>query len=457
MLKTYTLKNVNPSKLWKSIRFVLHWLSLPVKIFYNLSLGLVHNLMYIGSKKRDLKPVSFENRAKTFQEVLKKLPVIKGNGFKIYAPLIPLNSPINASNHGIENQAMLQGLLSFCSSELGYNDEQLINGLNLFLFGGMMSRGTKVNPVENRQMNNFKSCNTETLSAFSLAVAFLNAKKSKNTLEIDGNSYVPLSGPEYHLREKFETLVMTIMEEQDMALLEGANPEDPTASKLFKTLIKKAEGDVNLVLMKSIEGMFQPGLELTSKNALSILAALRVTDVKLRSLAARKYYRQLIWLYGYGLLGAIASPKENNLGQMLDLYTLSKLSKTWLGKKFWKFAMKRTWKLTKYQYNGLFTGLLEKAHPNTVNPKYIKTCLDNLYEETPRTYGFLKDSTVGSLASSFPVQSSKTFESEFMENLTHEVFLDVIEDRVRTGLSWVMQAIVLEKDPKILNQKEETP
>lgn len=453
MIKRYVLKTIKPNKLWKTIRFVLHWISLPLKVSKNLILGVFTRIVALSSKKRTISSVNYKQldlRQQYFNSLLKKLPVLKGSGLKVYAPRVPLDKPTNGSTHVSQNQTKLQALLVFLSSELGIHDEQLVNGLTNSFLGGFLTNGFTVNS-ENKAVNNIQSADDLLLSSVSLAIATLNVKKMSSNVEIDGEKYVPLSGVEFVLREKYEILILKIFEDYDMSFLEGATPEDETAKKLFKELIKQSEGDVNLIMMKSHLGMFQPGLELSSKNALAILAALKVTGVKLRSIAARKYYNKLLWKYGYGILGAFTNPKEKNLSEMLSLYTLSLLSTNFLGKLYWRLAMKWTWGHTKHKYNALFTGLLNKSHEKAVSQKYLDTCRANLYEEEPRNYGF---NTVGSVVANktkeYPVKYNNSFESEFMESQDLVVNLDIVDERVKTGLGWLLQALVLEEDPKKL-------
>jgi hypothetical protein len=256
--------------------------------------------------------------------------------------------------------------------------------------------------------------------------------------------------------------------ENDYALLEFSRPdnEDPQQAlwdKVQEHNLKCLPSQNRKV--KSIRGMWQPGLETVGAQALTILAALRIGDKIIGASYAKKEYRRLLFKFGYGLLSlfptAFAKSQRgyfNDHNCITCLYILSSLAETKLGRLFWKIPMLYVWMLSRTWYNGYFTGLLEKAHPGTVSQEYLDKCKAYLYEEKPLSYSYAQSACYP--AKEYPVKFNDMSQDEFYPDMPHELLVpDIIDDetkrqvlsgieKYRSGLGWLACAVMLEKDPK---------
>lgn len=449
--KKHVLTTLRPSNKWQLIRLVMHLMALPFKVAFNAILGsyAILSNSTLNKTRTIPAPVDLEQRKKHFTRVLSMLPMIQAPGYKMYAPKVPFGASPDGSNHDSTNQLVRQSILQFLCGHLNASDDMITMGTSSLMYENYLARGMKVNPYEQTVMINFQSASIDTLSGLNLAMVTQQIQTYETHL--DGTKYVNVSKGDDILREKYERLVVGIVETNDFSLLEGAFPSDKLAQTLYNEQLKKVNNQPEYIKMKSYLGMMQPGLELTSDGALALLAAVRIAEKKLKKREWSSLYSTLIWKYGYGLLGLFSSSSSdsNHLSNMMNLYVLSKLSDSPAGRFFWKMAMKFTWALTKNRYNGFYTGLLEKAHPGTVSEEYIDICQRFLCEEEPRLYSY--GNTVTSKSKSLPVKFNEQNDLDFSPEcqLQLEVHHDIESERIRSGLGFLAHLIMLEKNPEV--------
>lgn len=445
--KQHVLMTLRPTPNWERNRLILHWISLPFKMTKNLILGTLAILKDKTVKTRTVPPpVPLEQRQEYFKKVLNMLPIIQASGYKLYAPGVPFGRGPDGSNHKSENQIKRQAVLQFLSGQLNASDDMITMGTASLMYENYLSRGIKVNPHENTMMSNFQTPDVQSLAALNLSVVshYLNTY-----LSAISESKVYRTRGDDVFREKYERLIVGIVESNDLSLLEGAMPSDPLAKELYNKRLKEVNNQPEYVMMKSHLGMMQPGLELTPTAALTLLASVRIAQVKLQKRDYALLYHKLIWKHGYGLLGLFSS-KEDHSANLMNLYVLSKLAESPAGRFFWKTAMKFTWLMSKSQHNGFFTGLLEKAHPGTVSEEYLDNCIRYLCEDEPRIYAY--GNTVNSSAKVQPVPFNEQNDFDFSPeaDMLSEVHHDINDERVRAGLGFLAHLVMLEKDPKEL-------
>lgn len=426
-----------PTKTWQVIRFVLHWLTLPIKVIAIGSLGMYQ----IISKKLTIKDrkstgtLKLENIQKPyFKKVFDRLPIFHTTELKLYTNRVPYYAVPNGSNHNSDHQCSRHSTFAFLLSKLGLRDDAVDKATWMHMQGKWLARGYYWGP--DGLHYNAKTTSGDMLCGLNLAVL------------VTQNDAV---------KERFDQLVHHIIE-NDYSLLEGQSPDsDSVAYDLYQQKLKAAGYAPEKIEMKSERGMWQPGLETVGAQALTVLAALRIADKKLRSKEANKHYRKLLWKYGYGLLSlaptAYIDKKRgyfNDHNCLIALYVLSQLSDNRLGKLFWKLPMLYVWSLSKHWYNGYFTGLLNEAHPGTVSEAYLQRCKDYLYEEEPRTFGYAEREE--SVVSQVPVTYNRLPEDEFSPDIPHNEYVTSgrEEMKIKTGLGFIACAIMLENNPKEL-------
>lgn len=441
LLKKYEqfILNPDPSKLWKSMRFILHWVTLPLKL---IAIGGLMGYQIISKsmkKGREVpEPVDLDTRRKHFKSIFDRLPLYNTNELTLYVNRVPYYSTPNGYNHNPDHQCSRHSTFSFLMSKLDIKSEKIDKATRLHLQGQWLARGYNFHP-EHGLTFNASSTSGDMLCGLNLAM---------------------LTTEDPMVKDKFDELVSHIID-NDYSLLEGAAPgKEDAGHELYMNLLKQAGYRPEAVRMKSARGMWQPGLETVGAQALTILATLRVADKKLGNLKARKAYRKLLWKYGYGLLSlaptAYIDSKRgyfNDHNCLIALYVLSKLTDSSIGKLFWKIPMILVWSLSKHWYNGYFTGLLNETHPGTVSPQYIQDCMSFLYEETPRSYGFVDMKATNIPFSEQPANFNLLDEDEFspdvpMDREIHDTPGD--SNKVKTGLGFIAAAILLEDQPKRL-------
>jgi hypothetical protein len=133
--------------------------------------------------------------------------------------------------------------------------------------------------------------------------------------------------------DKYE-FFMTELIKNDLSILQGT--ESKEYSELYKEFLEQVNFRPELVRMKSKRGSFNPSLFLDGEQALTLLAAIRVYDKKLKTPDGAALYNKLLWVYGYGLL-AIFSNSTTGVGAM-SLAKLEEYADTKLGMWYWKFV-----------------------------------------------------------------------------------------------------------------------
>lgn len=432
--------STKPSKLWKVIRFFLHWITLPIKLILIGSLGLyqiIHKTL--TSKKRipttDIP--SIEKKRKYFNKILNSLPILRTNEFESYVNRVPYYSMPDGCNHNPDHQTSRHSTYYFLMNKLGLTNEKMKIATRMFMQGKWLIRGFTKMPYENKVEYNVGSVSGDMLCGLNLAVM-----------------------SEDDLNENFDHIIASIIE-NDYALLEGRQPEigDPGA-ELYSKLFAQNDYRMERVPMKSSRGMWQPGIETVGAQALTILAALRVAEVKNRNREAGREYRKLLWKYGYGLLSIFPTAYTdksrgyfNDHNCMIALYVLSKLSKSRWGKLFWKIPMIYVWSLSKHWYNGYFTGLLKECYPESVSTEYINTCLTYLYEFEPDSFAYTD--TIETISPVIPVTYADLNADEFSPDIRYDKISKITmkSSKIKTGLGYIASAILLENEPKELLDK----
>lgn len=437
ILKKYyeLILKTQPSKLWKSVRLILHWITIPLKLFIIGGLGLFQILSKSFKKTRVSlnNNVTISTKRLYFKEVFDNLPLLKTTELESYVNRVPYYTYPNGYNHNSDHHTSRHSTYQFLMNKLGLNNDKIMKTTNMFMQGKYLCRGFVWNPYEDRIDYNVNSVSGDMLCGLNLAI-------------------LSNSNP----NENFDHLVTSIID-NDYALLEGALPRD-FGYDMYSKLLKEASFRPEKVAMKSSRAMWQPGLETVGAQALTILATLRVAEIKNGNREAGKEYRKLLFKYGYGLLSLFPTAyidKQrgyfNDHNCMIALYVLSKCSKSKLGKFFWKIPMLYTWALSKHWYNGYFTGLVKECYPDSINEKYIKKCINYLYENKPNTFSY--DDRVETVTNEQPVTYNDNVNDEFSPDIRHDLISRPRNDdalKIKTGLGFIACAIMLEKEPKDL-------
>lgn len=445
--------DTKPSKVWQVTRFILHWLSLPIKLIVIGSLGgyqIVRQKLF--TKVRALPaPATEEQKKEYFNFIKDRLPIMKKDGLELYVNRVPYYEGCMGYNHNFDHQAARQGTYAFLMGKLEKRNREMDFAVaKHILKDGMLARGYKLNPYEGEWFHNTASVSGDMLVGVSLSM--LNYSKNEY-----GNDVVLI-------KEYYDRMLASIVD-NDYSILEGQKPEDASEGNLTlwneieeynkKAIVKRT--------MKSNRANWQPGLETVGAQGLTILAAMRIGDKIVGASYAKKEYRKLLWRYGYGLLSLIPTAFTqskrgyfNDHNCMVCLYILSKLSDSKLGKLFWKIPMVYVWLLSKKWHNGYFTGLLNDAHPGTVSKKYIEACKAYLYEEKPIQWAY-SDSAMFP-PKEVPVKFNDMNQDEFSPDMPQTLLFPPgiekdLRDQVmgglekrRSGLGWLACAIMLEDD-----------
>ncbi len=426
---------VNPSKSWKVLRFLLHWITLPLKLILIGGLGFYQIL----HKKFTARPrTPGENKLVKFDNVLSSLPIwnSKDGTVQTYVCRAYVDRPIDGTNHNPDHQCSRHSTYYFLMSKLGKTNEALAKGVYNHMQNKYLCRGYYINPYEDKLEYNVATVSGDMLCGLNLAVL---AEKSSQTTICD----------------RFDYLISKIIE-NDYSLLEGAarTSKDDAGVELYAKLLKEAGYVPENVRMKSARGMWQPGLETVGAQALTILSSLRIADKKLGSLEARKHYRKLLWQYGYGLLSLFPTAyidKQrgyfNDHNCMIALYVLSKLADNKFTKWFWKQSMKYVWSLSKHWYNAYFTGLLYDAHPDLFDRQYVDKCYAYLLEADAVNITNKPDNyeTIMLQTDEQPVNIGYIPEDEFYPDIAHDkkYAADPAARWYKTGLGWVAGVVML--------------
>jgi hypothetical protein len=292
------LLTINPSFTNKLLNSLLFYVSFPFKLTRNL-------IVFLINKRISKVPT------KSFSETLlalNTLQLLHTNELQTYVESIGLP---NGSNHDTNNQAFYHGLYQYAASEFGEGSNPKIMTANrMFMQNKWLCNGFLWNPTKN--MVEFNISSPRAINLLGVAIA---------------------SYSENSPNENFDQIITHMIEDNDLCLIEGQIPNLKHPNQMYNRLLKLNNYRPELVKMKSINGLFNPGLSLTPTNALIILTALRVARIKNGNKLAGDMYNKLLFKYGYGLLSLM--PDCDHRIVLLCSRLLSDMSKTKLGKAFW--------------------------------------------------------------------------------------------------------------------------
>lgn len=420
LLKNYLL-NATPSKTYKVVRAIMHWLLLPIKLTIIGTLGIYQIIKNSFKIPREPKPITW-----TFDvdELLNKLPILNSDDFSTYICRQPVGMPIDGQQHNFDHQCLRQGTYQFLLSKLNPElvTESVIYGTSKHIQGPRLFRGYMANPTS----FNMFSVSGDMLCGMNLAM--LNNKNSD-------------------LKDKYEYMVLGIIN-NDYSLLESCSPdplEEPMLATIYKERLIEAMSRPEMVNMKSYKASWSAGIEPVGAQALTLLATLRTSAVLCKEPIAASKYSSLLWKYGYGLLSLFPTAyiesrrgyfNEHNC--MTSLYVLSKLAKY---KWFWKMPMIYVWSLSKHWYNGYFTGLLLDAHPELLKKDKYKNhllkCVEYL-REVRISEVVERSANFSEVETDAPVKLSEICENEFYPEVRHNYkAMGNSSEKIMTGLGYL--------------------
>lgn len=442
--------NSNPNPIWVKARFLLHWITIPLKLILIGLLG-IYGIIYnrVKYKKREpqarnLKPIE---KVQRLQRILKFLPVLKNEKFDLYLPRNKMGDPLNGSNNNTDHQLLHQGRYVFLMSKLNRRTHQMDTALSQFMQGKYLARGYSWDFVENKFNMNFRSTSGDML--IGLCMAMLGTSQTDESQAI--------------LMEKFDILVSSIIE-NDYSLLEGSEPTDEPYKTIYQKKLKESDQRPELVRMKSSRAMWNPGLECVGAQALTLLCALKVNAEKNKSRESEKEYWNMFYKHGYALLSLLPTAYlPNRRGYFNDsnciqaLYVLLKLSKTKTEKLVYKFALRYIFNLSKSWYNLYFIGLIKEVAPELIDKNYLEEAKKYLYEEDPIVWTLVDNAQ--QTVYTVPVPLGLLSHSEFAYSSSLDrIAVAGTGSRVLTGLSELAAMALLEDDiseifnnPKLLN------
>lgn len=434
-------------KYWPALRFIIHWLTLPIKLSVIGGLG-IYQIIYqtFKFKNRKTDTVSPEKKAKYLKFMFNKLPVFKTETEELYVNRVPYYFKPDGVNHNMDHQALRQGTYTFLMGKIDKRTPAQEVSLAKHMRGDILFRGYDMNGKTNAN-----TVSGDMLCGMSLAM-------------LDVKSQVIADGPMIKggtgdiLKDKFDELVINIIE-NDYALLEKGIPEDGPEREVYNDELNRTRDPLS-IKFKSARGMWQPGLETAGAQALTLLAAVRVADKKCGSLVPKRTYPKLLWKYGYGLLSLFPTAftqsqrgyyNEHNC--MNCLYILAKLADSKLGRLFWTLPMIYILLLSYKWRNGYFTGLLLDVAPYLGGLlKYHKQeCINNLYEVEPIPYSREFGIDIP-MTKDLPIPFSLMNQGEFHVEMPHKLLLTKVEnevirtDNAHSGLGWFAHAVMLEPE-----------
>jgi hypothetical protein len=435
MIRAYQkfILNIKPNTTWKVVRFLLHWITLPLKLIAIGGLGITQIILKSFKKQRPVPEMPSRTAAYLdFRQVFLNLPVLKTEDVELYVNRVPFNQIPTRSNYNTDHQCSRHATYAFLMNKLGKYNSRIDAAVAEHIQPGYLCRGWKLNPYEDQMMYNVSTVSGDMLCGLNLAM---------------------LGKPGDWLKEKYDQLITDIIQ-HDYSLLEGGTPDKGDYEREVwdeqMAIVKYPEG----VRMKSSRGMWHPGLETVGAQALTLLSSLRVADKKLGSPLAKSEYKKMLWLYGYGLLSIFPTAYTdkqrgyfNDHNCLIALYTLSKLADNSLGRLFWKIPMVYVWLLSRHWYNGYFTGLVKDCYPEVISQKYVDKCIAYLYENQPRIHGYIGGGITKPI-SEVPVTYNDLGEDEFSPDIRQDEKRILADEssKIKTGLGWFACAVML--DPK---------
>lgn len=405
IVEKYTnfILNLNPSKSWKITRFFLHWITLPIKLILMGFWSIYLHIYMLRWKNRPIESkMSFEERKQAFLKIYNNLPIYKTNDIQLHVNRVPYDAEITGDNHNDDHQLARHGVYGFLLSKLHKRTPQVDKAIGLHFTDNdtNIARGFKIDST---------------------------GKITHNPYDVSGDQLISLTlymldDHSRETRDKFIKMVEQIID-NDYAL-------------------KSVDG-----LKKSKVSMWQPGLEPVGAQALTILSALKVAG-NLGSAKAKKEYRKLMWLYGYGLLSLIPTTwslqnrnYSNDNNCISAAHVMCKQSHG-LAKLYWFMIMLYVWSLSYKWCNGYYTGLVQDIYP-IFSKKYIKRCKDYLYEEVPNDYSksvFWRKWIDGKI---YPVKFNEMSSGEFWPDEVHQS--RKVDQLTKSGLGWVATAIMIDQ------------
>lgn len=404
--------NLTPSKTWQVTRFILHWLTLPLKLLAIGGLGTYQILAKLSTKNRAVPEVPGMNRKRVFfKHAFNNMPVYKTENEELYVNRVPFWTAPDGTNHNTDHQCSRQGTYTFIMEKLGLRNFNTDNSMRLHVtYNGWLARGYKNHHLDTDRMWNRENVSGDMLCGMNMAVL---------------NNTMP------QLKQYYVNMVEYIIY-HDYGLLE-------TGAKT-----------------KSDRAMWQPGIETVGAQALTLLASLRLAE-KNGSTKAGKEYRKMLYMYGYGLLSLFPTAYIdtqrgyfNDHNCLMSLYVLSKSSSNVLGKIFWALPMVYVFLLSRHWYNGYFTGLVRDCYPGLISKEYVEKCQAYLYEELPRTW--TAEGVDVETDAPVPLKFNDSYEDEFYPDVKKTLTWKQFDPNLKCwgGLGFVAAAVMLEDDPKEL-------
>lgn len=409
---------IETPRIWKVIRFLLHWLTLPIKLALIATNSLFCIILLAIIQKSNIslfKPRPREIKQKLFKTVFKNLPVWETEINQTYVNRVPVGEEINGKNHNTDHQAARHGVYAFIMNKLERHSEKIDSALMKHIADKYaVIRGYKIE--KNKQIANTDRISGDQLLGICLALSDYSYSEMENGVI----GYTSL--------EKFDIMINDIID-NDYALGDLRNDS---------------------IWYKSCRGMFQPGLETTGAQAITILAALSLGK-KFNIPRAKKHYNKLIWLYGYGLLSLFPTtfwPSKRNYSNdnncMIAAYILAKTSKNKISRLYWTFVMLYVWSLSWQWYNGFFTGLLNEIAPSLIGTRYLENCKNYLYSMSSSnavtiSSGQYKETKTNHV----PVRLENMHVGEFLPD-EEQRFIQNVGQYYKTGLGWIASVVMLD-------------
>lgn len=440
MLKAYRkfILKVNTPQSWKVFRYILHILTIPVKLFTIGFISLLMHLFYLPFLKRRAVPKTPPDRVRKerFLYVYKNLPVFDNGTMQLYTNRVDYYSLPNGNNHNTDHQCSRHGTYSFILNKLEASNDKVNTALERHMWKHLLFRGYKEDGSYN--LNNVSGD-----MLLGMCLALTNAYRPSNPKPGEENSYVKL-------KDSFDEVLFGMIE-NDYSLIENQRQDDdPIQSEVWDEQMKLNSYRPEKVKVKSARAMLQPGLETVGAQAITMLAAMRVGDKVVGSLYAKREYKKLFWLYGYGLLSLFPTtfiPSKrgyfNDHNCLVAAYVLSKLSTNKLEKFYWNLIATYIWSLSYPYYNGYFTGLLNEVFPGIISKKYTEDCISFLYEEDPAV--FSGEGGVKIKPKEYPVKYNEQDRDEFHVDKDPMILTEFLQ-KSKSGLGFFSAATMLELD-----------
>lgn len=413
--------NLKPSKRWKNMRLCMHWVTMIPKLVIIFGLYIYDQLYQLTLKTRNLnKEQTKETRKEYFLHILNNLPVVKGEKHELYVNRVLCTNKPDGRNHNDDHQGARHGTYVFLMNQLGLSNSKQIESLykHFDSYYGVV-RGFKFDEF-GYPVINAKEVSGDQLLGLCLGILpyIKNMNRSFDSEDIYNDGSISF------LIEGFEACINKIIE-SDYSVPNETGTQ------------------------KSKRARWEPGLDITGAQALTLLAALKIGE-SLGINVAKKEYKKVLWKYGYVLLSlfpiAFIPSKRgyfNDHNMMVALYILLNLEKSNIMKVYWKLIMLYVWSLSYKNYNGYFTGLLNDVAPNLISQNYIKKCKNYLFEDKPLAVA--QELGHKSAPQYYPVKFNLMNQGEFWPDQEHRF---VLNPRILTksGLGWLAAAIMIDPE-----------